>query len=173
MAAEPTNAVHHDRRPRPLMKIKQKLVPTLEIMNAQERSHCVCGALGTSTCGRCGRVYCSRECQVADWKTTHKARCDLTSISKRVAAAAALKLTEKINAMFTRADSVLVNIPDTAAGYLNSADGTRIVYISAGVSQGTHSQHPLTVRFNDCDFSLPFERGHSDIRPPPMWTVYV
>ncbi|GLH15709.1 Programmed cell death protein 2 [Gryllus bimaculatus] len=36
----------------------------------------VCGAKGTSHCGRCKKVnYCSRQHQIVDWKTGHKEMC--------------------------------------------------------------------------------------------------
>jgi len=33
-------------------------------------------AFGTMTCAKCGVAkYCSKECQVTSWKSTHKTRC--------------------------------------------------------------------------------------------------
>lgn len=41
---------------------------------------CVCGKDGKKTCSKCGiKRYCSKKCQVKDWKTNHKKVCSSES----------------------------------------------------------------------------------------------
>jgi hypothetical protein len=58
------------------------------------------GVAAFSKCGKCGSPYCSRECQVADWKGGHKRMCDqlkaVRAGTKIVKSAALLRALQKI-----------------------------------------------------------------------------
>ncbi|XP_067011362.1 programmed cell death protein 2 [Anabrus simplex] len=65
----------------------------------------VCGAKGTSHCGRCKKVfYCSRQHQIVDWKTGHKEICQTGQVPTEAKSMRCLWLLPEFELLTARED---------------------------------------------------------------------
>lgn len=63
----------------PTQKVKKKLAEATNLQDPAKHVCCTCGAANEKSlmkCGQCKRTgYCSKACQVEDWKLGHKVLC--------------------------------------------------------------------------------------------------